>query len=356
VYSRPPNLPAFVHVDQKRLRQVLINLLSNAIKFTERGSALLSVRYRGQVAEFDVSDTGVGIPAADLERVFEPFERGHGANVRAVPGTGLGLTITKLLTHIMGGELSVTSVEGSGSTFTVRMLLSEATQAPHSAAGADAGRDIRGYAGARRRLLLVDDDAAHLDIVQSLLRPLDFALFAAADGAQGLALAAECRPDLALVDVSMPGISGWEVARRLRALPGLEALRIVIVSANAHEYSPGGPGAAHDAFLIKPLEMQRLLECIATQLELAWIYEPGAPAAPRGEPAGHEVLPAHALHHVDDLYQLGLIGHVRGIQAKLREIEQDPATRPFASRMRALVAKFDLERYMHVLEGMRHHG
>ena len=103
-----------MHVDQKRLRQILINLLSNAIKYTERGNATLTVRYRSQVAEFEVSDTGVGIPANELERVFEPFERGQGANVRAIPGTGLGLTITKLLTQIMGGEINATSSRGRG--------------------------------------------------------------------------------------------------------------------------------------------------------------------------------------------------------------------------------------------------
>jgi signal transduction histidine kinase/CheY-like chemotaxis protein/purine-cytosine permease-like protein len=357
VYSRPPNLPASVHVDQKRLRQILINLLSNAIKYTERGSATLAVRYRSQVAEFEISDTGVGIPAADLERVFEPFERGHGANVRAIPGTGLGLTITKLLTQIMGGEINVTSTDGKGTTFTVRMLLSEAVTGNEPARGVAPGRPIIDYLGERRRLLLIDDDAAHLDIVQNLLRPLGFTLFTAHDGASGLALAAECRPHLAMIDVSMPGLSGWQVAERLRSLEGLEATRVVIVSANAHEYSPGGPNAPHDSFLIKPIEMQRMLECLAIELDLQWVYG-GADLAEAAVSEGPNLapLPANARHHVDDLYQLGLIGHVRGIQAKLREMENDPVNRPFATRMRALVANFDLRRYMHVLEGMRKHG
>ncbi len=149
IYTRPPNLPAFVHVDQKRLRQILINLLSNAIKYTERGSATFTVRYRSQVAEFEVSDTGVGIPASEIERVFEPFERGQGANVRAIPGTGLGLTITKLLTQIMGGEINANSVEGKGTVFTVRLLLSEAAPAPEAAKdGAD--RRARGHGISRR--------------------------------------------------------------------------------------------------------------------------------------------------------------------------------------------------------------
>jgi signal transduction histidine kinase/CheY-like chemotaxis protein/purine-cytosine permease-like protein len=354
IYSRPPHLPAFVHVDQKRLRQILINLLSNAIKYTERGNATLAVRYRSQVAEFEISDTGVGIPAGDVERVFEPFERGHGSSVRAIPGTGLGLTITKLLTQIMGGEINVTSVEGQGTSFTVRILLSEAVPA-HEPGRAAGTRSISGYEGERRRLLLIDDDPAHLDIVTSLLRPLDFALFTAPEGTSGLALAAECRPHLAMVDVSMPGLNGWQVAERLRALPGLDQLRVVIVSANAHEFSPGGAGCAHDAFLIKPIDVERTLECLATQLGLHWIRESAPPPAAGGEPGAFE-LPGHSRHHVDDLYQLGLIGHVRGIQAKLRDMENDPGNRPFAHRMRALVANFDLKGYMHVLEGMRKHG
>ena len=349
IYTRPPNLPAFVHVDQKRLRQILINLLSNAIKYTERGSAALTVRYRSQVAEFEVADTGVGIPEAEIERVFEPFERGRGANVRAIPGTGLGLTITKLLTQIMGGEINATSRAGVGTTFVVKLLLSEAAPVAH----ADTPhRIISGYAGARRKLLLIDDDASHLDIVQNLLRPLDFALFTAADGERGLSLARECRPDLAMIDVSMPGLNGWEVAAALRADAALAGLRIVIVSANAHEYSPGGIEANHDAFLIKPLDMQRLLECLALQLGFEWTGAAAEPVAETSDATAPELAP----HHVDDLYQLGLIGHVRGIQAKLREMEADPVNKPFAARMRTLVANFDLKRYMTVLEGMRKHG
>jgi CheY-like chemotaxis protein len=313
------------------------------------------VRYRSQVAEFEVSDTGVGIPAGEIDRVFEPFERGQGANVRAIPGTGLGLTITKLLTQIMGGEINASSIEGRGTTFVVRLLLSETAPAPMPGDHSDQGtRAVTGYAGERRRLLLIDDDAAHLDIVQSLLRPLGFEMLTAHDGATGLVLAEQCRPDLAMVDLSMPGMSGWQVCARLRGLAGLESLRIVIVSANAHEFSPGGGGASHDAFLIKPIDMQRLLECLAAQLGLQWIHEPAAGAA--GAESSEAGLPGHSRHHVDDLYQLGLIGHVRGIQAKLREMENDPGNRPFASRMRALVANFDLKRYMHVLEGMRKHG
>jgi len=347
-YDRPPHLPAYVHIDQKRLRQVLINLLSNAIKYTEAGHASLTVRYRGQVAEFDVGDTGIGIPPEELDRVFEPFERGMAPNVRSIPGTGLGLTITKLLTQIMGGEISARSTPGVGTHFTVRLLLSEAAQQT----AAQAQRRISGYVGRPLKILLIDDDPDHLDIVQHLLRPLGFIVFTAQSGRAGLELAAECAPDLALIDLSMPDMTGWQVAAALRARAG-QRMRIAIVSANAHEYAPGNEGTLHDAFVIKPIEVQQLLDCIGSMFGLEWQFEAAPPAT--SDVVG--ILPTHSRHHLDDLYQLGRIGHVPGIQAKLKEIEsEDPSNQPFAKHLRQLVANFDLKRYMNVIEAMRRNG
>jgi signal transduction histidine kinase/DNA-binding NarL/FixJ family response regulator len=349
-YQCPPHLPAYVHTDEKRLRQILINLLSNAIKYTEQGFASLAVRYRSQVAEFEIADSGIGIAENELERVFEPFERGHAASVRSIPGTGLGLTITKLLTQILGGEILVRSTPGVGTTFTIRLLLSEVTQAMHPNSR---GR-VLGYTGRRRSILLVDDDPHHLDIVQGLLQPLGFTSITAPNGTTGLQLAAEYRPDLAMIDISMPDMSGWQLANTLRTLPDLQRLKIVIVSANAHEYSRGGDNESpHDAFLMKPIDMYLMLDAMAGLLGLSWQYaiETTAP-----DPAAN-VIASQSRHHIDDLYQLGRIGHVRGIEAKLREIEaEDPANKPLAVHLRTLVSNFDLKRYMNVLETMRNDG
>jgi len=348
-YQRPPHLPAHVHTDQKRLRQILINLLSNAIKYTERGHASLVVRYRNQVAEFEISDTGVGIAEADLERVFQPFERGETPTVRAIPGIGLGLTITKLLTQIMGGELIARSTLGQGTTFTVRLLLSEAMHAVHQSSAP--GR-ITGYGAARVKLLLIDDDPSHLDLVQRLLQTLHFDVITAPNGKAGLALAAEHRPALAMIDISMPDLSGWEVAKQLREQADPRSLKIVMVSANAHEYSPGGADYAHDGFVMKPVDLHVLLDCIAGLLGLQWTYESSGEPLDAIGAVGE--LPEGSRHHVNDLYQLGKIGHVRGIQAKLRQIEaDDPASKPVTTHLQALVANFDLKRFMNVLETMR---
>ena len=355
-YQPPANLPACVHTDQKRLRQILINLLSNAIKYTESGHATLTIRYRSEVAEFDITDTGMGIPPEDLERVFEPFERGRAHAVRSLPGTGLGLTITKLLTQIMGGEISVRSTLGEGTTFVAKLSLPQVTT--HDATHVSTRRRARSYAGPRRTILLADDDPAHLELLKNVLRPLDFILLPAHDGRSSLELAAHHLPDLALLDISLPDMTGWDVVRQLRA--GAETERrpkIAMVSANAYEYSPGG-GPLHDAFLIKPIDIDLLIECVGSLLRLEWIYDTPA-LEPAAEPAGNPLdqPPQQCLHHIGALYELGRIGHVRGIEAKLREMEAEhPANGPFAAQLRGYISNFDLKRYMTTLEAMQKHG
>ena len=349
-YQPPPNLPTYVYTDQKRLRQILINLLSNAIKYTESGHASLIVRYRMPIAEFEICDTGLGIPPEDLERVFQPFERGSAPNVRTIPGTGLGLTITKLLTHIMGGEIIARSTFNAGTTFNVRLLLTEAT----SNVAVPSAHRICGYQGSPITVLLIDDDLAHLDIVQTLLRSLNFIVFTATDGRSGLELAAQCQPDIALIDISMPHLSGWDVAKAMRNCTARERLRIVMVSANAHEYSAGGEEEVHDGFVMKPIDVHVLLSAIESSLHLKWIYE----SAAANDDAACASLMAHrfSAQHIADLYQLGRIGHVRGIQAKLQEIESEhPANAAFAAHLRQLIGKFEFKRYMSVLQDTSPH-
>ncbi len=349
----PKNLPAYVHTDQKRLRQILINLLSNALKYTERGHAAFKVQYRSQVAEFEISDTGIGIPQDELERVFQPFERGEAVNVRQIPGTGLGLTITKLLVQIMGGDIQVHSTPGEGTRFIVRLMLSEALHAVHDL---PTPQRVNDYVGPRIKLLVVDDDPMHVDIVKHLLEPLNFSLFTASNGREGLQRATESEPDLAMIDISMPDMKGWELAKKLRELPQLQQLKIIMVSANVHEYNAGGEGHGHDAFVMKPIDLQVLLESIGSLLRLKWVYD--APTMAHDESGdASATLPNHARHHLDDLYQLGRIGHIRGIQSKLQEIEAEHVdNKRFVIQLRGLIANFDLRRFMNTLEGMRKNG
>ena len=186
VYQRPPNLPAY------RARRSEAPAADPHQPAVERHQVH---RARQRHADRALPQPGGGVRDRGYRRrhprrmssnaCSSRSSAARAPNVRAIPGTGLGLTITKLLTQIMGGEINAVSTEGAGTTFTVRLLLSEAAPAPSSDRRASQGaRAVTGYAGTRRKLLLIDDDASHIDIVRNLLQPLDFVLFTAADGAE----------------------------------------------------------------------------------------------------------------------------------------------------------------------------
>jgi len=337
-YVVESRLPPFVRTDEKRLRQILINLLSNAIKYTERGGATLKVRYRSQMALIEVSDTGIGIPAEDLDRIFEPFERGSSPDAATQPGIGLGLAITRVLAGLLGGDVSVSSEPGRGSSFQLRILLPEPMVAP---AGAAAYDRVTGYRGDRKTILVIDDNPSQLTVVQHLLRPLDFTLFTATSGAEGLALAERCSPDLVLLDIQMPGRSGWDVAADLRARFG-QRLRIVMVSANAHEFQAGGDGhSSHDAFVSKPFDLDALLDTIGRQLDLVWIVTVDEQAGI--ESAAPAKLPEAAQPFLASLRHYVKVGHVRAIGTVLADLETEiPESARAVAEMRRHLGEFDL--------------
>ena len=361
-FTRPTRLPEVVVTDEKRLRQVLVNLISNAIKFTDRGSVHLDVAMRHEIATFTVTDTGRGIPAAELPRIFEPFERGQAAE--RAPGLGLGLTISKLLATLMGGDIRVDSTVGEGSRFRLRVHLGVRADAATAAAPAR-----HGYAGRRRTILVVDDNPDHRGVVREALEPLGFPLHEAEDGAQALALAATLRPDLFLLDISMPGMDGWELSRRLRA-EGHTAAKIVVLSANIGDMPvPSGEDPAHDDVLAKPFDLRRLTDILEAQLGLEWLGEEAAGAADRtaeapSEPparvtapppvtAGATVRPTPA--EIVEMLQMARIGYARGVEQKLAAIEarlrgEGAALHPRLVEMRRALADFDLARVTSELE------
>ncbi|WP_245699183.1 ATP-binding protein [Rhodospira trueperi] len=340
IYDPPPSLPAVVHCDEKRLRQVLFNLLTNAVKFTETGHVALRLRMRSEVAEFVIEDTGAGIPATDLQRIFEPFERGAGTASRRVPGMGLGLTITRLLTEVMGGAVGVTSEEGRGSRFFVKLFLPEVSSPVPRQRYAS---PPQGYRGARRLLMVVDDEPSHRAMMLDVLQPLGFDVAVAGDAEICRRLVVEMRPDLFLIDISMPGGNGWDLAEDLRR-GGFTATPIVMVSANAQEYRPRGQlGDLHDAFLVKPVDLSQLVETVGDLLRLEWIRaDDTVDAEPREvedltPPAD---LPAALVTGLADAVA---IGHVRGVAAALDAIEAvRPDAASWTAALRNLLTNFSL--------------
>lgn len=343
-HIRAASLPHYVRTDEKRLRQILVNLLSNAIKFTDEGKVRFEIAYRSQVATFTISDTGRGIAEKDLGRIYEPFQRGEADSVRPMPGLGLGLTITQLLTNTLGGEISVKSVKDKGSTFRVRLMLS-AVERPNTTPATE--RKIVSYTGPRRTVVVVDDNQDHRDLMREVLAPMDFVVLTAAGGPECLTLIEGVKPDIFLIDISMPGMSGWQLVSRLRDL-GQKA-PIIMLSANIGDGTTAdASGEGHDDTLSKPINLRRLADKLASHLGLSWVYEGETPPLPIA--AAKKPVRSPGTSHLQDLLRLGEIGYVRGIEAKLADLAADETNRPFADELGLYLKAFDMAGYMKFLE------
>ncbi|HEY9067442.1 MAG TPA: ATP-binding protein [Burkholderiaceae bacterium] len=336
-------VPAYVRADARRLRQILINLLGNAVRFTDRGHVTLLLDHTREVARFQVIDTGIGIAAEDLERIFLPFERGSAGRRTGEPGTGLGLTITHLLTELMGGELTVSSSPGEGSTFTVRLYLSE-TAEPGDAQ-LPRHRPVSGYIGARRSLLVVDDQPTQRQMLAGMLLPLGFRVREAASGRECLDSVLEQPPDAVLLDISMDDMDGWETARRIRA-HGIAGMPIIMVSANAFEnQSDKIEAAGCQGFVDKPVIESELLAMLQRHLELEWVAELAVPSWTAMSPTAAPDLPASAAvlppAHAAVLLRLARLGHRQGLHDALDALVQDhPECEAATADLRELALRF----------------
>jgi len=345
-------LPEVVRADEKRVRQILINLLGNAIKFTAQGQVTFRVRHAREMATIEIEDTGPGLSAAEIEQIFEPFARGN-ASSQAAHGAGLGLTIAKMLTDLMGGELSATGTPGKGSVFTVKLFLPEVHRGAAARPALAPARVRRAYAGVRRKVLVVDNEEPDRELLVHLLEPLGFELRTAASGHDCLdLLAAGYRPDAVLMDLAMPGIDGWETIRRLREMErGAAAagphevkgggIHIAIVSANAFDKGLDNDVAIRpDDFILKPVRHSELLDWLERQLGLQWLEQPQPVAAPPAVPALVWPQPAR-LAALQEVVQLG---YLRGIMNQLDQIEAaEPACAPLVAQWRDSARQFRFE-------------
>jgi len=347
VYEPPARLPVAVKMDPNRLRQVMLNLLSNAVKFTDSGRVTFRVGYVGQIARFEIVDTGPGIAADELDSVFDPFERGSDERKAGRPGAGLGLSISRAIVDILGGRLEVESEVGKGSCFRVTLMLGEVSGALEPAV---TPLRLSGYEGRTRSVLVVDDEADQRTVMEGLLGGQGFQVRTAPNGEAALALAEEQAFDLAILDISMPGMSGWETALALRERCGPD-LRIMMLSANVQEFHrPEFHTPVHDHFLVKPVDFAVLSEAIGGLLNLSWKRDdPGPSAAPAPAAGGAAAavpnmpLEGKAGAHLERLRELLRIGYVRGIEAEIRELAaSDPSAGPLAARLFDCLDRYDL--------------
>ncbi len=255
--------PVWVDADPTRIEQVVANLVDNAIKYTPVGGRIaLSVGLSadGQEAVLAVADSGMGIAADLMPNVFELFVQGERALDRAQGGMGVGLALVRQLAVMHGGRVSVQSAgAGQGSRFEVRL---PAIAAPQEAPPAPAGPATVSEAD-KPRILLIEDNDDGREMMAMMLEAQGYTVLPAADGPQGLAVAAAQLPAIALIDIGLPGIDGYEVARRLRADPATAVIRLVALTGYGLETDrQHALAAGFDSHLVKPVDLQRLLEVL----------------------------------------------------------------------------------------------
>ncbi len=344
------DIPATVRADEHRLRQVLVNLLDNAIKYTHEGGVALKVGYHGPRLRFLVEDTGIGIRPEHLETIFSIFHQVH--NYTAFEdGTGLGLAICKRLVNLMGGSLEVSSTAGEGSRFWFDLDLPAVTVL--TVGSRPSSRKIFHIKGRRRKILIADDREDNRGVLRDMLVPLGFEVHEAADGADCLRQAKVLRPDVLLLDLRMPVLGGEEVIPRVRLMPRLKGLVIIVISARAFEHHREQCiEAGADDFLSKPFCLEKLLGILCHRLGLELVVEAdGNEYAPRQEcetPPEQTVLPSEQREALIELAKRGDIKRLREQAMRLVQLHQRYA--PFAEALCTLAERFQIKKIRQLLE------
>ena len=374
-------LPTFVRGDEQKLRQVLINLLGNAVKFTESGGVVLKVGYQEDKIRFQVEDTGIGIAPEKLIEIFLPFHQ-VGNSCYWVGGTGLGLAISQKLAQLMGSTLQVKSKLGSGSIFWVDLDLPEVPESTEIATAKE--RNIIGFKGEKRKVLVVDDKGENRSVLVHLLEPLGFEIVEATDGCDCLNKTLEFKPDLILMDLVMPVMDGFEATRQIRELTELKKIVIIATSASVFDYSQAkSRKAGCDDFIPKPVRAEHLLEQLGVHLGLEWVYDDlgltraadselgvadqdSEDVASNKQPNNLNSKPliaeckdstqipkliAPPPEKIAILLDLAMRGNVRGILEVVARLEQlDAQLVPFASELRQLAKSFQTKQIREFLK------
>ncbi|MCX7098822.1 MAG: response regulator [Methylococcales bacterium] len=322
-------LPTRIRGDEKRVQQIMINLLGNAVKFTASGEITLRIAYSCGVTTFQVIDTGPGIHRDQLQNIFQPFTQLPNEHLDS--GSGLGLTISKILCEIMGGELAVTSVPGLGATFTVRLLLPSLGDEQQTIQE----EDIVGYQAKRQTILIVDDQPEHRQLLRAILEPLGFGVLEAGSGEECLAMLQTQTAHLLLLDLAMYGLDGFATAKQVRQQG--HVMPIIVLSANAYPSDRvKAINAGCNDFLAKPIQVSELLYKIKLHLALVWTYQ-----YEECEPQNVQLQPTSAI--LEDLNGYVRIGDLLGLNQYLTQlILQQPGYAQFAQQVISLANEFRL--------------
>ncbi len=341
--------PLWIRADPGRLRAILDNLLINASRHTEDGWIFLDCTIARPAAneyriDFSVTDTGEGIATEDLQRIFQPFERAgrQGAlEGRVGKGAGIGLAISRQLVELMGGQLDVDSAPGKGASFRFSLTLPSA-DVPAEAPGTESvdAPSLMAYAGPRRRIMVIDDDADSLAILQTLLGLTGFEVITAGSGNEAMRkLKAGLKVDLIIVDQLMDDGDGWEVLESAeRIAPNIPR---ILISATNPMYGRRSAGESlYSAFFSKPINHERLLRCIGEFLSLRW--SPRAETSEGPDVAVDADISPEDRQALARLVALGAVSHIRRWTRDLRQ--RTPKSAAFAASVDQAVDEVNFPR------------
>ena len=359
-FTRDDTLPKGIKADSTQLRQILHNLLSNAVKFTKQGKIDFRVHCVNDhqstsdqektdiTIRFEVIDTGIGIPQADLRKIFMPFERA-GEEQHQVEGTGLGLAISYRLVRLMGGDLHVTSHLNKGSTFWFDLTFPIIDASPVEITSEP---DILGYKGKTQTVLIVDDQPDNRSLLIDLLQPLGFSVVSAENGLQAIEQAKLTQPNVILMDLRMPVLDGYEAIAQIKQLPDLSNTKIIAISAGVDATSrERSDMAGSDDFLVKPVDWSDLSKLLEKHLQLDWIFahEIGAKADRFSDKEAILMIPPKT--EMLALHELAVLGNMRLIQQRATYlINLDKRYEPFAHQLRDLADAFQEKAILALVE------
>ncbi|MFK5895081.1 MAG: ATP-binding protein [Pseudomonadota bacterium] len=339
------NLPAGVHTDETRLRQIFFNLLSNAVKFTDTGTISLIVDHHDHRLQVQIIDEGCGIASEQLDKVLQPFQQ-TGSQLHKAQGTGLGLPITKhMIESVMEGNLKITSELGKGSCFSFEIGAPAVENIEQSSFRNQT--DFIGYKGEKICILIVDDKEQNRGVLCELLKPLGFEIREACDGVEGLEMAKKYHPQLILMDLVMPNMDGFECTKILRSMPEFDDTALFAVSASVLQHqTKQALNSGCDVFIPKPIRAESLFLEMSHFLKIQWIYKQQVTQ----EPATQEKIdePAEMIgpegKQAIKLHKLASIGDIEEILDHLELLENESKLKPFVQHARQLVKNYQVEK------------
>lgn len=361
-----PSLPMQVELDEGRFRQILVNLIGNAIKFTNEGQVTVSFHLiplgsKDEAAFIvNVQDSGIGIDARDLNRIFDAFSQAEGQSTRKFGGTGLGLTISRRLTHMMGGSLTVESERGEGSTFTVSFP-AVAIRPADPAATSKEETDIEDLAFEPATILIGEDSESNREVLRGFLQPYGFRILEALDGHDVLEKAVLHNPQLVLLDLQMPRLDGISVLKRLRADPGFADLPVIVLSASLLKGEMITIRQHANGFIRKPMpravlvrELMRFLQFSKVQPTIVKAKSSPFPSKLSG---GARKQLFELVEPLDEELRNGLnLDHLEAIADRMKTIalgENDPSLEDFARNLQEAIEEIDAFRIKDLIHEIR---